>query len=115
MIKEFDGIELPFGKVNSTLIVSENIADNGGMAVTLDIMHSTPGASFAEYFLNWGRIWCIKAKPEFQQLLLNIDVHAPAILRANMQPRNFPEWYEAFGVTKKDGMYLAPSKRVVIW
>ena len=115
MIREFEGIELPWGKVNSTLIVSENIADNGGMAVTLDIMKDTKDASFEEYFINWAKVWCVKSKPEFQQLLLSIDVHAPNLLRANMPPRNFPEWYETFGVTKKDQMYLAPNKRVVIW
>ncbi len=115
MIKEFDGIELPWGKVNGTLVVSENIADNGGMAVTLDLMDKTPGASFEEYFINWAKVWCQKAKPEYRALLLSVDVHAPAILRANMQPRNFHQWYDTFGVTKKDGMFLAPSKRVLVW
>ena len=57
----------------------------------------------------------MKAKPQYIQLLLTNDVHAPAELRANMQPRNFEEWYEAFGVTEKAGMYLAPEKRVRIW
>ena len=33
----------------------------------------------------------------------------------NMPPRNFEEWYETFGVTKKDKMYIAPSKRLIIW
>ena len=115
MIKEFEGIQLPWGPVNSELIVSENIADNGGMAVTLDIMSRTKDANYQEYFINWAKVWCIKAKPEYQTLLLNVDVHAPAILRANMQPRNFVEWYDAFNVTKKDKMYIAPNKRVVIW
>ena len=115
MIEEFDGIELPWGKVNGTLIVSENIADNGGMAVTLDIMKHTPNSSYEEYFMNWARVWCNKSRPEFQALLLKVDVHAPAILRANMQPRNFPEWYDTFKVTKKDKMYLDPKKRVVVW
>jgi putative endopeptidase len=32
-----------------------------------------------------------------------------------MQPRNFPEWYEAFGVTEQDQMYIAPDKRISIW
>ncbi len=115
MIKQFDGIELPWGKVNGELIVSENIADNGGMAVTLDIMGDTEDACYVEYFLNWGKIWCMKAKEQYLQLLLSVDVHAPTVLRANMQPRNFPEWYETFEVTKKDKMYLAPNKRIVIW
>lgn len=115
MIKQFDGIELPWGKVNGKFIVSENMADNGGMAVTLEIMSKTPNASFEEYFTNWAKVWCLKAKPEYLQLLLNLDVHGPSILRANMPPRNFPEWYETFKVKKTDKMYIAPSKRLVIW
>ncbi len=115
MIKQFDGIELPWGTVNGKFTVSENIADKGGMAVTLDIKSKTEGVSFEEYFTNWARVWCQKAKPEYQALLLQVDVHGPACLRANMPPRNFPEWYAAFNVKKTDGMYLAPSKRVVIW
>ena len=115
MVKQFDGIELPWGTVNGKFTVSENIADNGGMAVTLDIMSRTEGVSFEEYFTNWARVWCQKAKPEYQKLLLQVDVHGPAYLRCNMPPRNFPEWYETFGVKKSDEMYLAPSKRIVIW
>ena len=115
MIKQFDGIELPWGKVNGKFIVSENMADNGGMAVTLDIMSHMKNASYEEYFMNWAKVWCMKAKPEYLQLLLNLDVHGPSILRANMPPRNFNEWYETFDVTKNDKMYIAPNKRVVIW
>ena len=115
MVKQFDGIELPWGVCNGKFTVSENIADNGGMAVTLDIMSNSENVSFEEYFSNWARVWCQKAKPEYQALLLQVDVHGPAYLRANMPPRNFPEWYETFKVKKTDGMYLAPSKRVVIW
>ena len=115
MIKEFDGIELPWGKVNGAFIVSENIADNGGMAVTIDIMHDDKDANFEEYFKNWARVWCLKAREEYLKMILATDVHAPAILRANMQPRNFTEWYDTFNVKKTDKMYLAPSKRVIIW
>ena len=115
MVKQFDGIELPWGKVNGRFIVSENMADNGGMAVTLHIMAKMENPSYEEYFKNWARIWCTKAKPEFSQLLLSVDVHGPAILRANITPRNFDEWYKTFNVKKTDKMYIAPNKRVVIW
>ena len=115
MVKQFEGIELPWGKVNSKLIVSENIADNGGMAVTLHVMKKTKDADYAEYFMNWARVWCQKATEQFKTMLLSIDVHGPAVLRANMPPRNFDEWYETFAVTKNDKMYIAKNKRVVIW
>ncbi len=115
MIEQFDGIELPWGRVNGAFIVSENMADNGGMSVTLDIMSRTEGASYEEYFYNWARVWCQKAKPEYSQMLLAVDVHGPTMLRANIPPRNFAEWYTAFGVTEADKMYIAPDKRIVIW
>ncbi len=115
MIEQFDGIELPWGKVNGAFIVSENMADNGGMSVTLDIMSSTEGVSYEEYFKNWARVWCQKAKPEYSRLLLSVDVHGPCILRANMPPRNFGEWYSTFGAEESDRMYIAPEKRIVIW
>ena len=115
MIEQFDGIELPQGKVNGAFIVSENMADNGGMSVTLDIMSKTEGVSYEEYFKNWARVWCQKAKPEFLQLLLSVDVHGPCVLRANMPPRNFSEWYKTFDVKDTDRMYIEPEKRIVIW
>ena len=115
MIEQFDGIEFHGGRINGELTVSENIADNGGMGVTLEIMHTLPDPDFKAYFINWARVWCRKAKEEYIQLLLTSDVHSPGELRANMSPRNFPEWYEAFGVTAADRMYIAPEKRISIW
>ena len=115
MIEQFDGIELPWGKVNGAFIVSENMADNGGMSVTLDIMSRMDGASYEEYFCNWAKVWCRKGRPEYLKLLLAVDVHGPSILRANMPPRNFKEWYDTYGVTENDQMYIAPEKRIIIW
>ena len=115
MIDEFDGIEIYNGKVSGELVVSENIADNGGMAVAIEIMHNTKNTDFKEFFISWARIWCMKAKDEYLLYLLTNDVHAPAKLRANIQVRNFDEWYETFGVKNTDKMYIEPNKRVRIW
>lgn len=115
MIEEFDGIPYRGGKVNGTLVVSENIADNGGMAVTLEIMHTLDKPDFQSYFKNWAKVWCQKAKDEYVLLLLQMDVHSPAELRANIQPRNFKEWYEAFDVKDSDKMFIPEDKRIIIW
>lgn len=115
MIKQFDGIELEWGKVNGAFVVSENIADNGGMAVTLEIMSNLPDADYKEYFINWAKVWRLKGRPEYLNMLLSVDVHAPAYLRGNMPPKNFEEFYQAFNVKSSDGMYLPPKKRIHIW
>lgn len=115
MVKQYDGIEFHGGKVNGKLVVSENIADNGGMAVTLEIMHTLENPDFKKYFINWAKIWCRKAHEGYIKLLLRMDVHSPAELRANITPRNFSEWYEAFDVRSSDGMYIEQEKRISIW
>ena len=115
MIEQWDGIPFHGSQVNGELVVSENIADNGGMAVTIAIMHTLKDANFQEYFMNWARVWCLKAKEEYIQLLLKNDVHSPAELRANVQVRNFDEWYEAFDVKSTDLMFIPKEKRIIIW
>ncbi|HGF7753232.1 TPA: M13-type metalloendopeptidase, partial [Enterococcus faecium] len=97
------------------LTVSENIADAGGLSCALEAAKTESDLSIEEFFVNWATIWRTKAKKEYQQLLLQIDVHAPAKLRANVQPKNLDEFYETFGITEQDAMYLAPEKRVRIW
>lgn len=115
MVKQWNGIEYHGGKVNGRLVVSENIADNGGMGVTLEIMHTLKNPDFKAYFINWAKVWCRKAKEEYILQLLNTDVHSPAELRANMQVKNFSEWYEAFDVKSTDKMFIEEDKRISIW
>lgn len=115
MIAEFDGVETEAGKVNGTLTVSENIADQGGLTVAYLAMRQEEDADIEAFFYNWARIWCQKARPEYSQLLLNVDVHGPNSLRANIQAQNIDGFHDFFGTQAGDGMYLAPEDRVVIW
>lgn len=115
MIKQFDGLPFAGSKVNGELVVSENIADNGGMAVTLEIMSTIEGADYRAYFENWARVWCQKATEQYQQLLLSVDVHSPTYWRANKQPQNFKEFYEAFGVKEGDKLFLPEDERIIVW
>ncbi|MBO0432530.1 M13-type metalloendopeptidase [Enterococcus sp. DIV0660C] len=115
MIEEFDGIEFADGAVNGKLTVSENIADAGGLSCALEAAKGEEDLSLEAFFINWATIWRTKAKKEYQQLLLQVDVHAPAKLRANIQPQNLEEFYATFDVTPDDAMYRAPEKRVHIW
>ncbi len=115
MIAEFDGLEIAGGTVNGKLTVSENIADAGGLSCALEAAKREEDVDLEAFFVNWATIWRMKARPEYAQLLLAVDVHAPNKLRANVQVQNIDEFYETFEVTSEDEMYLAPEKRVSIW
>lgn len=111
----FNGMEFAGGTVNGALTVSENTADAGGLSCALEIVKSLPDANLEEFFTNWAVIWRIKSSPEYEQLLLAVDSHAPNKLRANVQLQNLEDFYETFAVTEGDGMYLAPEDRVSVW
>lgn len=115
MISQFDGLETEAGKVNGKLVVSENIADAGGLSCALEAAKEDPQADISAFFINWARIWGGKASLERQKLLLAIDVHAPHVLRANMQPKNLSDFYTTFNIQPGDKMWLAPADRVNIW
>ncbi|MFZ8765238.1 M13 family metallopeptidase [Enterococcus diestrammenae] len=115
MIAEFDGIEFAGGKVNGTLTVSENIADAGGLSCALAAAKRDGDVSLDDFFTNWAKIWRTKAREQYQQLLLAIDVHAPAKLRANVQLANIDDFYSTYQIEPTDKMYLPPEKRVHIW
>ncbi len=115
MIDEFNGLDFAGQKVNGKLVVSENVADQGGLSCALEAAKEDDSFSGKEFFTNWAKVWCMKASQEYEQMLLSIDVHAPHKLRANVQAQNLDDFYTAFDVKEGDGMWLAPDKRVHIW
>lgn len=113
---QFDGLLYEGVKVNGRLTVSENIADNAGMAVAVDLLgDSADPKVLQDFFIAYARSWATKMRPERAKTVLRQDVHAPATLRVNVPVQNFEAWYQAFDVQPTDGMYRLPAKRVTIW
>lgn len=115
MIDEFEGIPYAGHKVNGKLVVSENVADVGGLRCALEAAKGESDFDVKSFFINWARVWRNKSTQQLTEMFLSIDVHAPAPLRANVQVQNMDEFYDAFDVTEKDGMWIDKDKRVNIW
>lgn len=115
VVDQFEGLESYGAKVNGKLTVSENVADLGGVAAALEATEREEDADLIAFFNNWATIWRMKARPEYMQLLVASDVHAPAKLRTNVTMSNFEEFYTTYEVQPTDGMYRAPEDRVLIW
>ena len=112
---EFDGIEFAGGQVSGLLTVSENTADAGGLSAALAVAKELPEADMEEFFTNFATVYRMKATPEYEGMLLAVDVHAPNKLRVNVQVPNFPEFYETFEVKEGDAMYKSPEERITVW
>lgn len=57
MIEQFDGVPSQGGKVNGELTVSENIADNGGLAAALKATSALDQPDYEAFFVKWAHIW----------------------------------------------------------
>ncbi len=117
--------QVPDHKVNGALTVGENIGDLGGLGIAwkaylLALGGEEPpvidGLTGAErFFLSWAQAWQMKARDEEVIRLLTIDPHSPSEFRCNQIVRNLEPFYDAFGVTTSDALWLDPAERVTIW
>lgn len=110
----FDGIKYGPVTLNGKQIVSENIADQGGLTAAVEANKGENG-DMKKLFENFARIWANKQLEASIKTQVSVDVHAPGPERANVQSQCQEEFYKAFDVKEGDGMWLDPEKRVVIW
>ncbi|GFZ27689.1 M13 family metallopeptidase [Lactobacillus corticis] len=110
----FDGIQYGPVKLNGKQIVSENIADQGGLTAAVQAAKNE-GDDLKPLFENFARVWANKQLTEAIKTQVAVDVHAPGPERANVQSQCQDDFYEAFDVKPGDGMYLKPEERVHIW
>jgi len=118
----------PEQHVNGALTIGENIGDLGGLGIAWQAyrihlerlgLKEGPvidGLTAAQRFLlSWAQAWQQKGRDEEVIRLLAIDPHSPNEFRCNQIVRNIPVFYEAFGVTETDALWLAEQQRVSIW
>ncbi len=116
---------LPGFAVNPGLTMGENIGDIGGLAMAYHAYKRSLGGAEApvidgltgdqRFFLAWGQVWKRAVRDEQLKNQIATDPHSPAQYRVNGVVRNMDAWYEAFGVTKDDALWLDPQERVQIW
>ncbi|AKJ03768.1 endothelin-converting enzyme [Archangium gephyra] len=115
---------LPDLAVNGELTLGENIADIAGVAIALDGYRLSLGGKPApvlegfsgeqRFFLGFGQVWRNKYREPYLRRILMTDGHSPGEYRASTV-RNIDAWYQAFGATPGQTLYLTPEQRVRIW
>ncbi|MFT4299368.1 MAG: M13-type metalloendopeptidase [Aeromicrobium sp.] len=110
-------------RVNGALTIGENIGDLGGLSIAYRAFRMTePGDELVDgltpdqrFFISWAQAWQAKVRPAETVRRLTVDPHSPPEFRCNQVVRNIDAFYEAFGVTESDALWLDPAERVTIW
>lgn len=124
--KQYSEVEiLPGIHADGALTLGENIADHGGISVAWTALHNALGGVEPEpidgftaaqrFFIGYAHLWADNATDEAKARLNKIDVHSLAEERVNVAVRNFPFFFEAFGIKEGDKMWRPEEERVSIW
>ena len=124
----FSKIEvLPGLKGNGELTLGENLADHGGLQVAFTAFQNaqkkaakplgevngfTPEQRF---FLAYAGVWAQNITEEAIRDLTARDPHSLGEWRVNGALPHIDAWYDAFGITEKDPLFVPKEKRVTIW
>jgi len=111
--------------VNGAFTVGENIGDLGGLSIALLAYQLSLAGTEApvidgltgiqRVFFGWAQVWRTKSRDAEAIRRLAVDPHSPPEFRCNGVVRNMDAYYDAFGVTPDDALYLEPASRVRIW
>ena len=122
----FSAIEvLPGLNANGHLTLGENLADHGGLQVAwaafqnaikdnplTDADGFTPAQRF---FIAYAGVWAGNITEEEIRNRTKSDPHSLGRWRVNGALPHIDAWYEAFGITPDDKMYIPKEQRLSLW
>ena len=116
-------IVAPNVHANGEFTLGENLADYGGITVAWTAYtnfgkHSEAANGFTDaqrFFIAYAMNWASNIRPDALLKQTKTNEHSLERWRVNGIVPHIDAWYDAFGVTKDNKMYVAPEKRVKIW
>ncbi|MBO5801071.1 MAG: M13 family metallopeptidase [Alistipes sp.] len=127
LVEQFNAIEiLPGLFADGKYSLGENIADQGGLRLAFtgltdyawdegrpaDIDGFTGEQRF---YIGYATLWAQNITDQEKERLTKVDVHSLGRNRVNATLRNIQSFYDAFGITEQDAMYMPVEERVIIW
>lgn len=98
------------------LTLGENIADLGGLSACLQVLESQQAQpDYDLFFSSYADTWRALHNRQVIRHTNVTDVHAVDWLRVNVPLMQLEQFYQTYGITEDDGMYLPLEERVRIW
>ena len=115
-VEFFDGYEAISGiPTDGKLTLNENIADIGAVACITQLAGKGREADYKKLYTAMANAWAETRTREYARYAMQTDFHSDPKVRINRVLVNFDEFYEAFGITENDGMYVSREDRLSIW
>ena len=125
IVEQFNEFQVLDGvNVNGRLTLGENIADLGGLVISLDAMHEAIGDDAPlvddltpdqRFFLAYASMWRMGYTEAASRVLANTDPHSPSRFRVNGPLSNMPEFAAAFGIPDGAPMARPEGERAKVW
>ena len=118
VIDYYNGITVFSGlPVSGENVQGEAIADLGGIKCMLSLLEEKKkgDVDYRAFFEAVAKTWrrLISWEAEYYNLLQ--DPHLLNYLRVNTMVQQFPQFFETYGITEGDGMWLKPEDRLRVW
>lgn len=116
-------IVAPNVHANGEFTLGENLADYGGITVAYTAYmnfgnRSADKDGFTDvqrFFISYATNWASNIRDEALLKQTKTNEHSLERWRVNGILPHIDAWYDAFGITPQDKMYIAPESRVKIW
>jgi Predicted metalloendopeptidase len=106
---------LPGERIDGYRTVGENIADIGGMSCLIDILSTMKNPNYKTFFESYAVTWRQISTKQYDEYVLLLDDHSPNKFRVNAVLAQFQKFYDTYGITENNGMYISPEYRLGIW
>ncbi len=111
----FDNIvSVPYMACTGEILWGEATADIGGESILLKMAEKYEDFDYDAFFKARAVMWFKQSTLVREQGDIN-EPHPAVYLRVNTVLQQFDEFYETYGITEGDLMYLAPEDRIKIW
>nr|MCR5505978.1 hypothetical protein [Bacilli bacterium] len=116
VIELYDTEVMPGVEQSGEVTLSEDLADIGGLGVSLTIASKIDDFDYESYFRYMAQNFMSKAtKAAYYAAGLDRDVHPYAKARLNTLLMSSAKFQKTFNINEMDGMYRNPEEAIVIW
>ena len=127
LVDQFNAIEiLPGLFADGKYSLGENIADQGGLRLAFTGLTDYAWAEGRpedidgftgeqRFYIGYATLWAQNITDQEKERLTKVDVHSLGRNRVNATLRNIQSFYDAFGISEGDAMFMPVEERVTIW